>query len=283
MANVTLVSTDPQEVVERVLRESVGEESAEVVAQESEVSEEGAETEAESQTAPESTEEKPSKRSQKIKRLAEKLTTAERERDEWREKFESSQRGRTEQPEKKESADPYAYPVPKPKASDFPNPQDFVEALTDWKSDEREYRNALKAQAEEAQATQREVFQEYNHRVAEARGEYEDFEKVVGQSDLKIWPEVQQALLVHENGPDIVYYLAKNPEIAEKLGEMPPARAVAEIGKIAVEMQTPSAPKAKPKPPVIHPVGGTTKVEIADRTNMSHAEWKRQRRSGQIR
>jgi len=277
---VTLTSTDPQEVVDRVLRESVGDESAEAVSGVPE----GAETVSESQTEDTEQEEpgKPSKRSQKVKKLAEKLTAAERERDEWRQKFEQSQ-GRVEQPQTEANDDPYAYPVAKPKASDFPNdPQAFVEALTDWKSEEREYRMARKYEAEEAETTQREIFDSYNTRVAEARAEHEDFEQVVGKSDLKIWPAVQQALLVHEEGPEIVYYLAKNPEVAEKLAEMNPARAVVELGHIAATMKAAPAPKPKPRPALIHPVnGGTTRVE-ADRQKMSYADWKKARRAGAI-
>lgn len=246
---------------------------------------ESAEIAAESQTAQESNEEheeesgeagKPSKRSQKVKRLATKLTEAERERDEWRQKFEQLQSGRAEQPKEKPATDPFAYPVPKPKASDFENPQDFVEALTDWKAEEREYRNARKAEAEQAEVSQKEVFDAYNLRVAEARAEYEDFEEVVGKSNLKIWPEVQHALMVHKKGPDLVYHLAKNPEVAEQLAEMSPAEAVVELGVIAANLKAPVAQSPKPRVTPIKPVGGgTTRTAVDKPDELPYSEWKK--------
>lgn len=249
-----------------------------------EVAESGAETEAESQAAPESSEEEheeakehTSKRSQKIKRLAGKLTETERERDEWREKFEQLSQGRQEQP-KPDTArvDPYVYPVPKPKAADYVNPQDFVEVLTEWKVDEREYKAALKAQAEEQQVAQNEIRDSYGVQLAEAKAEFPDFEQVVGRSDLKIWPEVETALRLHEHGAELAYWLAKNPEVTDKLAQMPPARAVAELGAIASSLNHSATPAPRKRIEPIKPVGGgTTKTAIDNPDQLSYQDWKK--------
>lgn len=305
--NVTLVSTDPQEVVERVLHESVhGKTPAEEAPS-------GAETAAEEATAPESSEEveqeesseatepaeagKPSKRSQKIKRLASKLTEAERERDEWREKYEKSQSVRGDQPAPEAAPDAFAYPVAKPKAADFQNPQDFVEALTDWKSEEREYRKTRMAEVQQAQDFRRAMVDDHNTRMTEFRAEHEDFDEVIKDVEMPIRniPEtlaLRQALAAaiqeNEDGPEVLYYFAKNPQAMDPLADMSPAQAITYIGRIAAKLEkTNSAPQPnalpeKPRPTLIKPVGGTTKVE-ADRGSMSFRDYRKARYAEKFR
>jgi hypothetical protein len=40
-----------------------------------------------------------------------------------------------------------------------------------------------------------------------------------------------------ENGPAVVYFLAQNPKVAQKISGMPPVLAVAEIGRIAARLE----------------------------------------------
>ena len=282
MSNVTLVSTDPQETVERVLQVEKPEEPTL-----GEVAEESAETSAESQTAPESTEHKPSKRSQKVKRLAEKLTEAERERDELRAKLQAS--GRVEQPAPKDQKEQFAYPVPKPKYEDFQKPEDFVEALTEWKADAREYERGRAAEAEAQQA----VVQDHFNRVDEARERYSDFDEVVeAGGEVRFRDEASRnafyaAVFEDESGPDVLYYLGKHPEAIDEFAEMSPGQVAAKVGRIAASIGQASSPPPKKAAPVrrITPVGGGSKQADVpdDRSKMPFREWQRLRRAGQIR
>ena len=282
MGNVTLVSTDPQEVVDRILKKSVDEEATL-----GEVAEESAETAAESQTAqPESKEEEQprSKRSQKIKRLAEKLTEAEQKIAEYERRLESR---REEAPKETQKADPLAYPVPKPKAEDFKEPQEFVEALADWKADEREYKNAVREEQEANQA----AIDAHFERVDEAREKYEDFDETVEAADQVRFRNDSArnafyvAIYENEDGPDVLYYLAKNPEAAESFAEMTPGQVAAKIGRIAASLPNGSPkPQAAPPPRLIKPVGaGAKRPEVpTNRDNLSHREWKQLRKAGKI-
>ena len=194
-----------------------------------EVAEDSAETAAESQTAPvESTEEKqPSKRSQKVKRLAGKLTQAEQENQELRQRIERlEQAGRVVQPEKatQSAPDPNAYPVPRPKGEDFPDPQDAIEAISDWKADEREWKAEQKAKIE----AQREVITAHFERVEEIRDKHEDFDDAIGEAkDVRFRDDDSRdafyaAIYENEDGPEILYYIAKHPDIAESFVDLKP-------------------------------------------------------------
>ena len=301
MGNVTMVSSDPQEVVERVLSGRTAEEEPtpgeEAPAGDETVPE--APPENEEQEEPEEPKEpleaKPSKRSQKIKRLADKLTQTERERDELREQLAQARAGRTEQPKESTTDDGIApYPVPKPKASDYPNdPQSFVEALTDWKSDERDYRKNALAHQYAAKEQHRAIADDHNSNVTQFRVEHPDFDKVIEGVRMPI-PDIpetkelqnalREAIQENEDGPAIMYYFAKHPEAMDPLTNMTPTQAKVYIGRVAARLESPvaSAPIQKPKPRLITPVGGSTRAEI-DRSEMSYRDWKQARKAGTIR
>ena len=233
-------------------------------------------------------EDKPSKRSQKIKRLAEKLTEAERERDEWRKKAE----GRVEQPKVTEPSkgdEQYAYPVAKPKLEDFAKPDDFVEAMADWKADAREYK---KARQEEAQAQQSAV-ESHFERVEDARERHDDFDEVVENGEVTFKDDAARnafraAIVESDDGPEVLYYLGKHPELVEEFHGMTPVQVAAKVGRIAATMgkSEPSSPEPQRKPSrLITPVGGGSKQpdNPPDRSNLPFREWKRLRKAGQIR
>lgn len=282
--NVTLVSTDPREEIERVLQVPEKEEETFGGA-----AEESAETVSESQTEQaESTEEaqRPSKRSQKVKRLAEKLTDSERRVAELEAKL-ASQSGRVEQPAKTEPEEEFNYPVPKPKLEDFQQPGDFVEALSDWKADAREYKKARQAEADQVQS----IMTEHYERVDDARDRYKDFDEVVEGGEVPYRDEAARnafkaAIFENEDGPDVLYYLGQHPEVAQEFAELRPVQVAAKVGRIAASLGQKSSPEpVKAAPRLINPVGsGSKRPDVAnDRSNMSHAEWKRLRKAGQIR
>lgn len=281
--NVTLVSTDPQDVVDKVLQSSVANEEATF----GEVAENSDETAAESQTAEveKQEEQRPSKRKHKQKRLAEKLTEAEKKIAEYERRLES--RGSEQQaPEKTQQADPFAYPVPKPKAQDFADPQEAIEAIANWTADAREYKKAREAEVEARQ----EVVQSHFDRVDEAREKHEDFDEVMEQAETQRFlnDAAKEAFFAtiyeNEDGPEVLYYLAKHPEVQDSLAQMKPWELAAKIGRIASSLTSPE-PQKKPAPRLINPVGGGSKRADApaDRSNLSHAEWKRLRQAGEIR
>jgi hypothetical protein len=63
---------------------------------------------------------------------------------------------------------------------------------------------------------------------------------------------------------------------------MSPGQVGTYIGKIAAKLEAPkNSPEPKPRPRLINPVGGTTRVEV-DRGKMSFREWKKARSNGTI-
>ena len=134
----------------------------------------------------------------------------------------------------------------KPEAAEFADYGEFVEALADWKAeqkvnaalDQREAKSAEKQTVERRAAT-------WEGRQTEARKQFADYDAVLSASDVPIAPHVGEALLESEFGPQLARHLALNPAIADKLNAMAPMNAAREIGRLeaSMEPQTAAAPQ----------------------------------------
>lgn len=176
-------------------------------------------------------------------------------------------------------------PTPEQFSKDGKTYEDYLEALVDWKDKVRslqaEQANKQQARAEQ-EKQMKETFDAYNVRVHEFREAHEDFDQVVGQDDIQIPQSVQLAVVELENGPEVAYYLGKNPEVCEELMEMSPLRAVARIGVIASSLEGGKTPSPAAKtlsssaPAPIKPVGGAatkSSVRPGDMTLAQYRKW----------
>lgn len=166
----------------------------------------------------------------RIDELTRARRDAERERDYWRQRAEAGQ-------PKEEAAKPPA----KPTADQFDDYGQYIEALTDWKAeqkarevvDSREKETAQKREVE----TRANTFQERQAKAREAMADYDD---VVANSDTPVAEHVSELLLDSEMGPQLAYHLAKNPDVAERLNGMNPTQAAREIGRLEVQLEKPA-------------------------------------------
>jgi hypothetical protein len=164
----------------------------------------------------------------------------------------------------------------KPTPADFDDYGAYVEALTDFKADEK-VNTALdareKAAAEKQQAQTRVTT--WNERVTEARKTLPDYDAVMAASDVPVADHVLDELRDSELGPQLAYHLDKNPDVAEKLNAMTQRQAAREIGRLEAKLLStvsaspdpaadapqkdpePTAPKVKTTnaPPPVKPVG----------------------------
>ena len=191
-----------------------------------------------------------------------------------------------------------APPAPAKDADAKPTPQQFndafeyAEALAEW-SAENALKNRDKAeQVKRAEAARDQVVKAWEAKQSEARSELSDYEDVVSNSTVNVSDQVREAILESDVGPKIVYFLAKNPEIAEALATKSVVSALREIGKLEAKL---SGEKSFEKPVVtpskatapISPIRATKAVETAlasdGEFHGSYAAWKEARRSGRIK
>ena len=138
----------------------------------------------------------------------------------------------------------------KPIPDRFGSYDEYVEALADWKADQRvaesfKRRDAERSQAAEARAAEAKA-QAWAERQSEFREATPDYDAVVGKSAVQIAPHVVDTLLDSESGPELAYHLAKHPETVKRINALSPLSAARELGRIEATLSNPAAPQFKP-------------------------------------
>lgn len=157
--------------------------------------------------------------------------------------------------------------------------EEYVEAIAKWAVKQEREAQKREEETQSVQAYRAEVIAEYNKKASEARGKYEDFDEVLAEKpENAVPPQVLDAIVEAENGPDIAYYLAKNPEVTKSLWSMSPIRVIAEIGKISAKLMT-SGEKTSEKrvskaPPPPAKVPGGTALTSKSVDEMTFQEYK---------
>ena len=144
-----------------------------------------------------------------------------------------------------------------------------------------------------ANAERQKVIEVWAQRVNQAKAEMPDFEDMVGSADVVVSNEVRDAIFESDVGPRILYHLAENSELAEKLQKMSPLSAVREIGKLEARFEKteaqskPIAAKSKAPAP-INPLRSAANGRDVNLTSNgeyhgSYQAWKAARLAGRIR
>lgn len=214
-----------------------------------------------------------------------KISRLEEEKEYWRRKaLETS-----EKPQKKEEK-PKAEDAPpkKPDPKDFETYDEYSEALTDWKVDEKlrkveETRQAetKRSQFKEAQQTK---VQRYEEGIEQAQKDFEDFDEVIEDYDGPLTIGMQQALLDSDMGPQVAYHIAKNPKLGEKMAGMTILQLNKEVAKIEARLEKSgkgsgegkATKKTSKSPPPIDPVKGSSKSKKSP-DDQSYEEYLKER------
>lgn len=96
---------------------------------------------------------------------------------------------------------------------------------------------------------------------AEKAGErYADFQSVISNPNLRINEEMAEFISESDHGPDVAYFLGKNPLKAADIASMSPMQAARAL--LSIETEIASKPKATPSkaPEPINPVGSRGKA-----------------------
>lgn len=173
----------------------------------------------------------------------------------------------------------------KPKLEDYNFDQEqYLEALADYKAGERIAAHQAEQQQADTQRQQQEIEAAYTQRIASFADEHPDFPEVVGSIPYPLSPDVQAAIMAHENGPEIAYHLGTNDDEAFALASIQPHLASAAVERLASRLtaapKTPQTTSSKPvsKAPAPAPtVSGRSPTEIPPE-KLTDDEWfKRER------
>lgn len=187
----------------------------------------------------------------------------------------------------------------KPRPDQFTDAFEYAEALADWSTEQALLRRDQEESQKKFQEQRDKVLKTWNDRLETAKKELPDYDDMVTSSDVVVSDQVRDAIIESEIGPQILYHLAENPDIAEKLKELSPISALREIGKLEarLEKQAEKQPETKRSEPIavkskapapLSPLRGTgsvADVKLDSEGNFygSYQAYKEARKAGRIR
>lgn len=178
----------------------------------------------------------------------------------------------------------------RPLRSQFATQEEYEDAVGEWKAKQILAKREAEHQQARIEAEQAEIARQWEKRQQVAMKEIADYADVVGASELQVPDVAFQAMLEHDMGPKIGYYLALHPEEAKRLSGMRAIQVVNRINAIGRDLadiekddSEPEAEKEKPKvqkskaPPPIEPVKSVPSATGS--SSNSYEEYKRRRQA----
>jgi len=180
-----------------------------------------------------------------------------------------------------------------PQPSQFNDAFEYAKALAEYTADQRigEMRRQ-DAEAKEALERQK-VIETWASKVQAAKASMPDFDDIVASSDVVVNDDIRDAILESDVGPQILYHLAENDDVAKRIAGLSPKQALREIGKLEARFEVKetapqSAPITRSKAPApIQPLRGSNPADVPMSANGewhgTFQAWKEARKAGKIR
>jgi hypothetical protein len=268
---------------------------------------EEAEVQSESETTEKETETKATEEKKPNPKLEKRFSELTKQREEARKEASREREAREALEKRISELEGKAEPKPveenvKPSPSQFNDAFEYAEALAEW-SAEQAILNREKAEAERKEQEQRQsVIKSWNERLETVKADLPDYDEMIASAaDISVSDAIRDAMLESEQGPRILYHLAENPELAEKLNSMSQVSALREIGKLEAKFEAkdtkeeakteaetkPSIARSKAPAP-ISPI--KTSSAVADvgvssdgEFHGTYQQWRESRKAGKIR
>ncbi|MGZ3770067.1 MAG: hypothetical protein ACXVCP_00355 [Bdellovibrio sp.] len=229
--------------------------------------------------------EKPKKKGgfkKRIERFQRKLSVAEQEVAYWKEqalKGNSKPEPETTKAHAKEESND------EPQEQDFETFKEYQKALIKYELSQEKKESDKKARESQVKSDYQKQVEKFQSKVSEFAKTKDDFEDVISEvDDVPLSHAVQESITSSENGPELMYELAKNKKELMRINALSPILAAREIGKIEARLaktETKPIPKTTKAPAPIAPVGSNgsakPKKSITD-PNLTQSEYEQLRR-----
>lgn len=136
-------------------------------------------------------------------------------------------------------------------AADYESDADYAQALV--KEAVHAAKEETLAEARQEALQQREVARrnEWLEKSAEMRDRVTDFDSVVANENAPISLTMRDAIVSDTAGPEIAYFLGKNPKEAAKIAALSPLQQAAAIGRLGARFENAPEPKKVTKAPAV--------------------------------
>ena len=135
-----------------------------------------------------------------------------------------------------------------------------------------------KQQRDYIDSENRKVRDTYAARVEKVKEKYSDYQSVAESPDVQISVPMAHAIAHAEQGPEIAYYLGKNPAEAKRISSLSPPVQLMELGLILGKINTPVTKSVSAAPSPIKPIKGSGDAASKSPDEMSMEEYATMRR-----
>ena len=180
-----------------------------------------------------------------------------------------------------------------PQPSQFNDAFEYAKALAEYTADKRIAEMKQDEAKAKAEAERQKVIDQWASKVQKAKADLPDFDDIVASSDVVVNDDIRDAILESDVGPQILYHLAENDDVAKRIAGLSAKQALREIGKLEARFEvkeTPPEPKtiARSKAPApIQPLRGSSPADVPLSSNGewhgTFQAWKEARKAGKIR
>lgn len=227
---------------------------------------------------------------EKISRSKARRERRRAEMEQQREAAEAAERELTEAKKKLSHLTEVLQHTQPPKESDFATYEEYQaklaayhslrafdeRAVTETKQTTEERERQYQALQQRRQAEARSMFEES---CSEARERYADFDAVARNPATPVSQDMADIIVGLDAGPDVLYFLGKNPAQASQIAKMPPVQAALAIGRIEAGLAMPKPITQSKAPDPIKPIRGSGSPS-KDPTTMTPAEYRKWREAG---
>ena len=167
-----------------------------------------------------------------------------------------------------QSADPVQVPQGKPTLEQFDYDEGkYTEALIEYQVNQKVEQTQSAAQKAQAEQTAKDRDAKFDNAEVKYATDNPSYIDDI-QSLPRFQPDTLNMLRGQENGPELVHYLGKNPEIADQIASLDPMNAAMQIGVISANLsataKTEIQTSAAPEPISTISSGGTVSKEVED-------------------
>lgn len=232
----------------------------------------------------EDTEQKPAKKpgslARRFRKINAKLAAKDAEIEHWRNQALNREKAAEPVGEKESQS---TANTGRPKEDDFATHAEYVEALTDWKLDQRMAKAEEQKREAELKNQHKTIVQTYAEREKAFAEKTPDHEEVMDSvEDVRLSMALKTILLESENGPELAYNLAKNRKELDRINALPYGACARAIGAFETSLSQPKKVEAKTTnaPAPISTVGSGTKappLTLEEAAKKGAAEYQRVR------
>ena len=175
-----------------------------------------------------------------------------------------------------------------PNRDNYSDPFKYAEDLAKFSAKNAVREHKALQEFEKAQEARLKVINAWDKQLENAKVEMPDFEELLLSTDAEISNSVRDMIIESDIGAKILYHLAENPELSEKLNSMSESKAAKEIGRLEAKLETVVAKKepvanVSKAPQPITPVKGGSRTDVIDDENLSFKQHVELRRAGKLK